>query len=115
MTIDWDAVLLGPVYEAMAVTGTITPLTSASSASVAMIDATHGAEIPGKTGFEVSTVKPVAYVRASVLAAASLTRADLRGAAVALNGKTYRVESSEPRPLPDGEDHGELMLILIER
>lgn len=111
----WDSDLLQGVYETMAVPATITPVTSASAATVPVIDYTHGIEIPGKVEFGVSTVKPVAFVRMTVLAAAGLTRADMRGAAIAFNSKTYRIESTEPRPLPDGESQGELMLILIER
>lgn len=113
MPIDFDAELFGPVHDEFGVAGVITPLTSASTATVTMIEETIGVEIEGH-GAAVSTVRPTARVRAAALAAASLANTDLDGASLLLNGRTYRVDSYEPRPTPNGEGQGEVRLFLIE-
>lgn len=115
MSLDWDGLVLGPAYDILGVSALITPVSSASPATVQVIDDTRGVELPGRAQVEVSTVKPVAYVRSTSLTAASLTKADLRGAAIAFNGRTYRIEDVLPRPMPTGEAQGELMLTLNER
>jgi hypothetical protein len=105
-----------PVYTALYArfgqAATITP-TVGAPISVTLIDKTHGQEVQDtKTG--VATVIPAALVRAPELTARGVTRAQLRKAVVALNGKTWRVENTVPKPAPTGEADGEYLLHLSE-
>jgi hypothetical protein len=66
----------------------------------------------GRFNAEVETISPAAAVRAGDLA--DIDPADLHGAELMLNGKTWRVENSKPLPAPTGEIAGEILLILTE-
>lgn len=112
MAFEFDGAF-GVLHTVFGTDATITPASSASPATLAVIDETAGIAIRQK-GAEVDTVVPAAVVRASVLAAAGLTRTDLRRAALAMNGRTYRIESTMPKPTPSGESDGEILLILTE-
>jgi hypothetical protein len=111
--IDWKSCLYDPVYAILGVTATITPATAGSAVTLTVVDRTSGVEIGVGTG-EMGTVRPAIIVRVPDLETAGLSRADLRRATVEMDGKTWRVESTTPRPSPVGESKGELYLILIE-
>ncbi|MHB2169963.1 head-tail joining protein [Alsobacter sp. R-9] len=110
---DWTLTLLTPLHNAFGVSATITPTTSASAATLTMIDKTSGVALPARDG-EIETVVPAAVVLTTALADAGLTRADLKGSTLQMNGKTYRVENTRPLPTPGGEADGEIMLLLVE-
>lgn len=111
---DFDSVLYGPLHTTFGTSATITPAGgTVGPATVTVIDHTRGMALQLK-GADIETVVPVAVVRATVLADASLTRSDLRRAALTMNGRTYRIESTMPRPTPSGEDDGEVLMILTE-
>jgi hypothetical protein len=114
MTIDFDAELFGPVHEVLGTSATITPEGTAGAVSLVLIDESAGIVLPGRNGVEISTVRPAAVVRAVALAEAGLDRADLRNAALLMNGTTYRIKSSEPKPTANGEADGEIVLWLVE-
>jgi hypothetical protein len=115
--LDFGALLYDPLYDSFGVAAVITPAgTGAGSASVTAIDHTAGVEVRsshGSASIELGTVRPVADVRKYELAARGLTVADLDGATIALNGKTWRIKSYYPKGDPHGEDAGELRLILL--
>lgn len=112
--VDFDAVLYGPLHSVFGTEAVITPTGgTVGPATVTVIDNTRGMALQLK-GSDIETVVPVAVVRASALADASLTRSDLRRAALTMNGRTYRIESTMPRPTPGGEADGEVLMILTE-
>lgn len=113
VTFSFDSVLFAPLHEIFGTQATITPVTSASAATLTVIDRTSGIAVMLR-GAEVETVHPAAIVRAVALAEAGLTRADLRRASLVMNGTTYRIDATQPRPTPAGEADGELLLILVE-
>ena len=104
--------MLADVHEMLAADAVVTPLGSVDPVTIAMIDHSAGIEIPGR-GAEITSIGPAARVRATALAAAGLSRSDMRGATVVLNGKSYRVEATRPLPTPAGESDGELYLIFM--
>jgi hypothetical protein len=66
----------------------------------------------GRFNAEVETISPAAAVRAGDLA--NIDKADLHGALLEMNGKTWTVENHTFRPSPTGEGAGEILLILTE-
>ena len=82
--------------------------------SLRVIDKTAGIVTGGNGRFnaEVETISPGAAVRAADLA--DVDKADLAGATLTMNGKTWTVENSKPLPGPTGEAGGEILLILTE-
>src|SRR5687767_10670285 len=108
MALNFDDELFGPIHDDLAVDVVVTPITSAGAATVPMIEDTVGMDVEMAGGTIVSTVRPAATVRMAVLTAAGLTRSDMKGAALQMSGRTYRVESSEPRPTPNGDADGQL-------
>lgn len=100
------------LYAVFGVSATITPA-SGSAHALTVIDKTKGMEVQDtKTG--VATIVPAALVRVPELTARGLTRANLRRASVVMNGKTWRVENTVPKPAPTGEADGEYLLHLSE-
>ncbi|MFO1147804.1 MAG: hypothetical protein U1E62_05440 [Alsobacter sp.] len=112
---DFDALLYGPLHSVFGVTAVLTKAGGGDPYVLDVIDATSGIEVPGRTPLDIATVRPVAIVRAAALAAAGLTRADCKGALIFLNERDYRVETTQPRPTPNGEADGEVLLVLNER
>jgi len=109
--IDYQATLYGPIYATLGVPATITPGSTASPATVVALDKTAGMTVFGG-GVDVESIKPAAVVRVAELAAAGLTRADLVDASILINGSIWEIRSTQPRPSPNGERDGELLLIL---
>jgi hypothetical protein len=99
-----------PVYAALGVNAI---LVSAGGATVSLsvIDGTSGIVLTDKVGVE--TVRPIAYVRNTELASNGISSSDLPDSELTLNGSTWRVKASRPRPSPNGESDGETMLILL--
>jgi hypothetical protein len=119
MTIDFSGLLYEPIHDIFGVEAVITPVTSASPATLIVIDKTSGVPVP-RAGQrfagdpDVDTLGPAAVVRVTALTDAGLTRADLRRASLTMNGQTYRIESTVPRSTPGGEADGEVYLMLSE-
>jgi hypothetical protein len=106
--------MLDPIYTAFGVPATVWPASYGTPVTVTVIDKTSGVEVSNASMSEVSTIRPAALVRASEVATALIAREDLRRAELCMNGKKWRIESSTPKPTPNGESDGELMLLLIE-
>lgn len=116
---DYASLLYDPVYSVLGVPATLT-LEDERTFSVTVLDKTAGVEVGGfqdnrerASYATVQTVLPAAVVRASEFAGIDL--ADLEDAALAFNGKTWRVKSYQPKPSPKGEADGELYLLLSEK
>lgn len=111
---NFTSLLLDPLYTSFGVEATIWPASYGTPVTVTVIDKTGGVEVASASMAEVSTIRPAAMVRAAEIASALIAREDLRRAELCMNGKKWRIESSLPRPTPNGESDGELMLLLIE-
>lgn len=111
---NFTSLMLDPIYAAYGVLATVWPANYGTPVNLTVIDKTSGVEVSNSAMSEVSTIRPAAMVRAAEVATALIAREDLRRAELCMNGKKWRIESSAPRPTPNGESDGELMLLLIE-
>jgi hypothetical protein len=105
---DYSSLLLGPIYGVLGVPATITG--TGVAADLTAIDKTAGVLVG--TPIEVGTLVPAAAVRASELASLGLAVALLDDCHIALNGVTWRIASTKPKPSPGGEADGEYWLLL---
>lgn len=114
--IDFDGLLYSQVHDVLGTEVTITPISSASPATLTAVDRTDGIALPGQVagGIEVQTTHPVFRVRATALADAGLTRDDCRRATLVANGRTYRIENTRAMPTPSGHGDGEVWLFVTE-
>lgn len=78
---------------------------------IMMIDKTDGVEAEPAEG-TFPTLIPAAVVRRSALAEYSITPAQMVGRLIGMNGQTWKVLSTRPRPTPEGEAAGEIYLYL---
>lgn len=113
---NFAALLHGPAYLLYGVPALLTLSDSDEPVPLRVVDKTSGVEVPGAGDHDasVSTVLPAALVRMGELQAAGLSRARLSKARLAFNGKTYRIDTTVPRPTAAGEADGELLLLLSE-
>ena len=103
--IDFDALVLGPAYRTFgkpAVLGL-----GSDSYDVEVIDNTRGITIEEGGVIGVQTIRPVADVRRSTLAALGISLGDLVDGDLVLDGTTWRIKSF----LDNGD---ELRLILLQ-
>lgn len=112
--IDWQGQLYDPLYSAFGVTASLDLDDSDSPYSLTVVDRTAGLVMTDAGNVDVQTVLPAALVRMSELTENGIAAAGLDGREIAFNGKTWRVESTRPKPSPEGEATGELVLLLIE-
>ena len=110
---DWQGSLYDPVYDVLGVPATIAPGGDTGDVAVTAIDRTGGIEVAAPGG-AIETVRAAATVRMAELAAAGLAREDLPDGTIALNGVTWTIKATMPRPSPKGGGDGELLLVLEE-
>lgn len=110
MSLDWQSQLLDPIYDVIGVSARIT--TASTVKDVTVLDKTAGVALAAADNIEIQSIKPAAIVRMSELSANGLSREALDGAQLALNGSSWTIKSTQPRPSPDGEAKGELYLFL---
>lgn len=111
MAIDYSALLFDPVYAELGVPAVI------GSSEITVIDDTRPKVLPVNSGgqaAEVRSVGPGAFARIPELTAKGVTRDVWLGAMIAFNGRTWTVRSYELRGSPNGEDEGEVRLLLKE-
>jgi hypothetical protein len=106
--------LLSRLYGTFSVPMTFTSPLSGLQLSLQVIDRTAGVEIAEQKNF-VPTVKPVASVRASDLAALSIDALEMVGVTVWINEIGWKVKATMPKPGPAGAVEGETYLILTGR
>lgn len=88
--IDFDALVLGPVYDAF---GELAVLTlSSASYGVTVIDHTEGVEVEDG-GIGLQTIRPAVDMRRSAVTALGIAIADLIGGELGLGGASWRVKS----------------------
>jgi hypothetical protein len=113
MALNYDSILyranhalLGDENAVLTVGVTPTTLTA--------VDKTTGIEVGDSRDMQVQTIKPAAVLRAADFFAKGLSRSDLNGSILTLNGKDWQIESHMMQASPGGEADGEIMLLLIE-
>jgi hypothetical protein len=108
--VDYQSLLYDPVYNVLAVDAVLYMGFPLGNVHVAAIDKTAGLTLNQMV--DVQTVLPAATVRAAELVELGITLADLDGKVVTLNGKDWRIASLHANPSPNGEEDGEVYLIL---
>jgi hypothetical protein len=88
--IDFDTLVLGPVYDAFGEPAVLT--LGAASYDLTVIDHTQGVEVED-SGVGVQTIRPVMDLRRSALQTLGIAVADLVGGELVLGGATWRVKS----------------------
>ena len=110
---DYTTILYDPIYAAFGVPATLTPnRPSATGMTVTVIERTTSTDASEE--FELGTLRPGAFVRRRELDAAGITVAELDGGMLAFGGRSWRIEAHAPRPGPDGEASGEILMHLVE-
>jgi len=109
--LDYGDLLLAPLYGVYGVPAILTLDDSeATEADVTAIDKTGGVMVGDNVA--IGTVEPGAIIRLSELLAVGLTRESLDGALIAFSGNVWRIVSHHPKPVPSGENAGEIVMIL---
>lgn len=113
--LDFSALLYDPVYVEIGVAAvfTVTNTSSGVVADITVIDDTRLKVLPAGSA-QVRSVGPGAFARIPELTAAGIMREDYRDAVLSFNGRTWSVYNYEHRGSPNGEDLGEVRLLLKE-
>lgn len=109
MSLSMDEMVYGPLYDVLGVPAVLTP-NGGIATDVSAIDKTRGAEITD-LNIDVMSVRPVAALRASELAAEGVALDDLDDGTITLNGTTWTIDAHLEKPSISGD--GEVWLILI--
>ena len=88
--IDFDALVLGPVYDAFGEPAVLT--LSSARYDVTVIDHTEGVEVEDG-GIGLQTIRPAVDLRRSALTALGIAIADLVGGEVALGATAWRIKT----------------------
>ena len=110
--IDFSADLYDPVFDILGVPATLSAGT-AGEVTLTVIDDTRR-KTAASGSVEVSSVGPGAYVRMPELAANGIAAGAWDGAELTFNGRTWIVRKGEMLGSPNGEDLGEVRLLLVE-
>ncbi|TIX27306.1 hypothetical protein [Mesorhizobium sp.] len=111
--VDFDVLLYEPAYTVFGEAAVLTlDDTAGTTLDLTAIDETAGVEV--LEGPQVSTIRPCATVRTTELAEKGIAVADLPGAGLTLNGKSWTVYSHQYLPSPKGEAQAEVRLLLEE-
>ena len=102
--LDFDALVLGPVYDTFGAPAVLT--IGPSTYQLTVVDFTKGAEV-AESGVGIQTIRPVADVRRAKLAAIGVQLDDLVDADLQLSGAHWRIKSLL-------ENEAEIRLILIQ-
>lgn len=108
--IDYSADLYDPVYAELGVPATLSAGT-AGEISLTVIDETRRKTVANGSA-EVRTVEPCAFARVPELTDKGIVSDDYVGADLTFNGRTWAVRSYELCGSPNGEDAGEVRLLL---
>ena len=108
-SIDGKAATLTLVGFSDAISVTAIPKIAGASMDIAFSGSRDAA-----AAFGIETIRPAADVRMSELTDNDVEREDLKGGTITVAGDTWRIETTLPRPSPEGEANGELRLFLIE-
>lgn len=112
MSIDYDAIMLDPLYELVHGIEATFVSRDHKTADLIVIDKTEGVE-GDPSSLALQGPMPAVCVRVSELEAQGLDRADMSGGRLTFAGQSWGVESTKPKPKPGSK--GELTLFLQER
>jgi hypothetical protein len=104
--IDFDVLVLGPVYDIFGKPAVLT--IGPSTYDLVVVDYTKGVSVEDDGGIGVQTIRPAADVRRSALAAAGIALDDLVDGQLELAGTAWRIKSLI-------ENEAEVRLILMQR
>lgn len=110
--IDFSEMLYDPIYDRLGVPATLT-VAAVGAVALTVIDETRPKTITSGSG-EVISIGPGAFVRMPELTENGIARDDLIDSVLTFNGRNWKVLASELRGNPNGEDAGELRLLLKE-
>lgn len=110
--IDYPRQLYDPIWNsALGTDATLLIAEGYPTISLRILDKTHGTMID-EGGVGILTSRAVAAVRAAELVEKNVQQKDLNGAFLTFNGRTWKVVGKYPRPSPQGEDAGQVWLVL---
>ena len=104
--IDFDALVLGPVYDTFGKPAVLT--IGPSTYDLIVVDYTKGVTVEDDSAIGVQTIRPAADVRRTALVAAGIELDDLVDGQLALAGTTWRIKSLI-------ENEADVRLILMQR
>ena len=104
--IDFDALVLGPVYDTFGKPAVLT--IGPSTYDLVVVDYTKGVTVEDDGAIGVQTIRPAADVRRTALVAAGIELDDLVDGQLALAGTTWRIKSLI-------ENEADVRLILMQR
>lgn len=105
----FDELLFGPQYAVHGVPAIVT--VNGTAHAVEVIDMTAGTEIE-RGGLALPEVKPAAFIRVATLATLGLAADALHDQTLLLNGVSWTIKNTHPKPGPDGRASGEWLLVL---
>ena len=110
---DYAALLYDPIYETFGVPAVLTAnRPDAAGVTVTVIERTTATDASEE--FDLGTVRPGAFVRRRELAVAGIAAGELDGGTLVFGGRSWLIEAHAPRPGPDGEASGEILMHLTE-
>lgn len=110
---DHADLLYGPIYDTFGVQAVLTPgRPDAAAMTVTVIERTASTDASDE--FELGTLRPGAFVRRHQLTDLGIAPAELDGGTLAFGGRSWRIEAHSPRPGPNGEASGEILMHIVE-
>ena len=110
---DFSTLLYDPIYATFGSPAVLVPnRPGATGVIVSVIEKASSADVSEE--FELGTIRPGVFVRMRELTAAGVLTAELDGALLTYDGRSWRIEAHAPRPGPNGEASGEVLLFLGE-
>ena len=103
--LDFDALVLGPVYKTFGKSAVLT--IGPSTYELVAVDFTKGVSVEDDGGVGIQTIRPAVDVRRNTLTAFGISLDDLPGSALALNGTDWTIKT-----FIEGE--AEVRLILMQ-
>lgn len=113
MIVDFDVQMLQPIYTVLGVGATLVTDASDNEFDLIVIDKSDGIEV-ALGNLSVPTMRPAVAVRRAELVDNGIELVDLNDATITFNGHTWQVVSGLPKANPQGEESGEVYIILSE-
>ena len=111
MGIDYDALMLDPIYDRQGIAAQFVSR-EGISADFVILDKTAGVEI-AEGPMLLQAARPAACVRVSELVSNDLDPAKMKNGRLTFSGACWNVEATRPKPKPGSK--GEMYLFLQER
>ena len=110
--IDYEALLLDPIYLTLGVPATIELADGVTVfEGLTVIDKTAGIELGDKES-KVDSIEPACCIRHAELTAKGLVPSALEDGKISFNGSQWSIVAYPKRPVPSGSRKGEVLLIL---